>query len=67
MSKHIIETNQDKLHSKISGLSIETLKEAAVKLMYDKRNEAGIVLDEIINSLETRMEESEFIKFCDEL
>ena len=45
---------------------IETLKNAAVKANEDLSID-NFVLDALLNTLESRMEESEFIAFCETL
>ena len=45
----------------------ETLKETAKKLMSDFRNGTSLSLDIVLDEIETRMSEDDFVKFCDEL
>jgi hypothetical protein len=55
----------DKINAKVAGMPISTLKEMAVKLFSDQREGTEIVLSAVLNALEARMPEKEFVEFCE--
>jgi hypothetical protein len=57
----------NKLQAKVSTLSTEDLREMAIALADNFSDEADIVLTTIMEALETRMTEAEFISFSDSL
>ena len=50
--------------SKFENCNINELKQEAVKLFNDCTDEAGYVFDVLMQYLETKMNEVEFISFC---
>ena len=58
-----------KLTDKIKSLNIDLLKEVAIGLMDSNSFKDGSnrVFEIVMNELESRMPESEFILFCDEM
>jgi len=48
-------------------LSIEQIVEIAVRMFNDTTSEGGLVLDAALAALEEKMEESDFIRFCEKL
>lgn len=50
--------------SKFEKCNINELKQEAVKLFNDCTDEAGYVFDVLMQYLETKMNEVEFISFC---
>ena len=51
---------------KAKEANLETLKEAIIKVNNDLSID-GLVLDMLLNELETRISEEDFIDFCEEL
>ena len=51
---------------KLKEATTKTIKEATIKANADLTLD-GIVLEMLLNELETRMSEKDFIAFCDEL
>ena len=60
-------SNTEQLTTKMASLSIEQLGEIAASLFDDKTAEGGIVFDEALNALESKMSEDDFIRFCNKL
>lgn len=52
---------------KLSNQSLENLQEMAVQLMSDHRDEATAALDWVLDELELRLTEKDFVIFCDSL
>lgn len=50
----------------LATLPIEKLKKVALLAFNDQRLEAGFALNQILNALETKMPQQEFINFCDQ-
>lgn len=48
-------------------LSVDQLKEMAIKMNGDNRDLAGIVLEKVLIELEIRMTSAEYVKFCRDL
>jgi len=57
----------DKLKDKISKLSTKMLKDSLILLGQMHTEETLIIFPLLLNELEKRMEEKEYIKFCDSL
>jgi hypothetical protein len=57
----------NKLLAKIETLSTVDLKEMAIALADDFRDEADMVLTAIMNALMNRMAEADFVAFSDSL
>lgn len=55
------------INTKLAGLSINMLKDMAIKLNDDFRGGADIVLNAIMARLEGMMPETEYVAFCDAL
>ena len=55
------------LTTKINNLTIETLKEMAKDLMDDFRDGTELVHDLVMTALDNKMDEKEFISFCDSI
>lgn len=55
------------INAKIAGLTIKTLKEMAIALFSDAREESGIVLSAVLDRLMAVMPEAEFVSFCEEV
>lgn len=60
-------TAQQKITAKVSRLSVAALKDMAKKLMVDTRDEAGIVLSAVLDTLMAKMPEDKFVSFCEEM
>jgi hypothetical protein len=58
---------QNELTNKLSKLSMEEVAEIVARTFNDTRDEAGIVLDVALAILETKMSQTDFIRFCDKL
>lgn len=54
----------DKIAAKVSALPTKNLREMAPLLLSDTRAGSEIVLSAVLNALETRMPEAEFVAFC---
>lgn len=50
----------------MANKSISFLKEMAIKLAFDTREEAGTIFAACLDVLESKMEEKDFVAFCDE-
>lgn len=50
----------------LSDKSISFLQETAIKLSTDYREEATDLFNACLDVLESKMEETDFVKFCDE-
>jgi hypothetical protein len=61
-SRHITRMNE-----LLATLSIEQIAEIAAKMFNDTTNEGGLVLDAALAALEEKMEESDFVRFCEKL
>lgn len=57
----------DKIKSLIVKQNLEMLKEMAKNLMSDYTTQATLVFTFVMNEIEDRMQENEFIEFCDSL
>jgi hypothetical protein len=55
----------DKISAKVSKLSVAMLKDMAVKLFDDTREGSDLVMTAVLNQLEARLPEAEFVAFCD--
>jgi len=51
----------------LSTLSIEQIAEIAFRMFNDTTSEGGLVLDAALAALDEKMEESDFIRFCEKL
>jgi len=49
---------------KIQAMPVKQIQEMVAKLANDIRDEAGVVLSAALDVLESKMEESEFVAFC---
>ena len=59
--------NSEKMKSLIANQNLKTLQEMAKNLMSDFTNEATLIFTFVLNEIENRMQENDFIKFCDSL
>ena len=59
--------NENKMKSIIVKQNLEMLKEMAINLMSDYTTEATLVFTFVMNEIEDRMPENEFLEFCDSL
>lgn len=57
----------EKIEAKVAALPTKTLKEMVVKLFNDTREGSEIVFSVVLNSLEKRLTESEFVALCDSI
>lgn len=57
-------TTLSEIKIKVSALSTKQLKEMAIDLSNDFRDGVDIIYCEVLNAIELRMTESEFVKFC---
>lgn len=57
----------NELQNKMAGMSMNEVAEIAARMCNDMRDEAGDVLAAALAVLETKMSESDFIRFCDKL
>ena len=55
------------IQNKVATLKTEMLTEMAQSLVDDMRNEADVVLNAVMNELEARMSEKDFVSFCETL
>lgn len=55
------------LLNKLTNVNTETLKEIAVKLNNDFSDGADLVFDAVINALESRVDEVEFLELMETL
>lgn len=55
------------INTKLASLSINMLKDMAIKLNDDFQDGADIVLNAIMTRLESMMPEVEYVAFCDAL
>ena len=55
------------IQNKVATLKTEMLTEMAQSLVDDMRNEADVVLNAVMNELEARMSEKDFVNFCETL
>ena len=55
------------LLNKLTNVNTETLKEMAVKLNNDFSDGADLVFDAVINALESRVDEAEFLELMETL
>ena len=62
-----METVKQKMQNAVSAQPTETLKETAELLMAKQGEEAAISFVFVMNELESRMADQEFIDFCDAL
>jgi hypothetical protein len=53
--------------SKVENLGTEQLKEMAMQLCSNDEDAAGDVLGWVLSALESRVDESEFVSFCDSI
>lgn len=60
-------TAKEKLIKAIANKSTEILKQSAILLMDNFEEGAGVAFNFILDELEKRMTESEYINFCDSL
>lgn len=60
-------TAREKLESKVEGFDVPMLKELARKAMHDTRAECDVILSLIMDELEKRLPEAEFVAFSDSL
>ena len=59
--------NANKMKSLIVKQNLEMLKEIAKNLMSDFTTEATLVFTFVMNEIEDRMPENDFLEFCDSL
>lgn len=55
------------MNEKLSNLSIEQVAEIAARMFNDTTTEGGLILDAALTVLEEKMEESDFVRFCEKL
>jgi len=55
----------EKIEAKVAALPTKTLKEMVVKLFNDTREGSEIVLSAVLNTLEKRLPEAEFVALCE--
>lgn len=55
------------LQERTESLSTEKLKACAAGLYVNEAESAGVALDAVLTELELRLNESDFIAFCDSL
>ena len=55
------------MNEKLYNLSIEQVAEIAARMFNDTTTEGGLVLDAALTVLEEKMEESDFVRFCEKL
>ena len=55
------------INARLENLSISELGEMAARLVNDYRDGAEIVLSAVMNTLESKMPEADFIRFCEKL
>lgn len=53
--------------AKLEKLSVPDLKQQAIELSTKLDNSSSMVLESILDVLESKMDESEFVAFCDSL
>lgn len=53
--------------AKLSGLPVAQIQELATMLYADKRDEADVAFDVVIDALSSCMPEDKFVQFCDRL
>ena len=58
---------RNELHRKMNQMSMDELADIVVRTFNDAREEAGIVLEIALSALESKMPESDFVRFCDKL
>jgi len=51
----------------LATLSIEQIAEIAARMFNDTTSEGGLVIDAALAALQIKMEESDFIRFCEKL
>lgn len=55
----------EKIEAKVAALSTKTLKEMVAQLFNDSRDGSEIVLSAVLNALEKRLPEAEFVAMCE--
>lgn len=55
------------LTERVQNLSTENLKACAAGLYVNEAESAGVALDAVLTELELRLNESDFVAFCDSL
>ncbi len=58
---------REKLEASVKGFGTPMLKDLARKAMNDARSECDVILSLVMNELEKRLPEAEFVAFSDSL
>ena len=58
-------TAQAQIKARVSSQSVAKLQEMAALLFVDMRDGAEVVLSAVLNALEAKMPEAEFVAFCE--
>ncbi len=53
--------------NKLSNLSLEEVADIVARMFNDTTEAGAVILDAALTSLESKMPESDFIRFCDKL
>jgi hypothetical protein len=55
------------IKSRLSTLSVDQVAEIAASMSADVSDEAGLVLELALEVLESKMQEADFVRFCEKL
>jgi len=59
--------HMETIKSRLSTLSVDQVAEIAASMSADVSDEAGLVLELALEVLESKMQEADFVRFCEKL